>query len=427
MSIIGTFQTARQGMYSHAHGLETISNNIANVNTTAYKREDTRFVTLLNRVAPAAAAGPPKKFFSVQPVDSRQVNAQGILQSTGRGFDLAITGEGFFVTNQTLDGQGDFRYTRDGALFGQSVDLDSDTDADGIPDEGVFLTTTAGQYIYGWPAEEDGSFNTTNDLDALQPVLINTNQLFPAEPTTAMTVQANLSQIAAGAQRIGLPVVDPQGNSQTLSLVFNATTGNTFNLSASALDGNQDVSVTLDATELEFDGLAQLAQPATGVINATINFPGGAQDISIDISQLTAFGGSTGDVIIQNITTDGVLAGRLDRTFINDEGIVFASFDNGSFREVAQLAIGRFPAPNQLEALTGNQFRQSQFSGNVELGTPGGAAGVSRLVVGALEASNVDLADQFTRMITTQRAYSSSAQVFRTANEMWQQARDLKR
>ena len=427
MSIIGTFQTARQGMYTHAHGLETISNNIANVNTTAYKREDTRFVTLLNRVAPAAAAGPPKKFFSVQPVDSRQVNAQGILQTTGREFDLAITGEGFFVTNQTLDGQGDFRYTRDGALFGRSVDLDSDTDNDGIPDEGVYLTTTAGQFIYGWPAEEDGSFNTTNDLNALQPVLINTNQLFPAVPTTEMSLQANLSQIGVGAQRVGLPVVDTQGNPQTISLVFNATTSNVFDISASGLEGNQTVPVTLDLSQLEFDGLAQLQQPASGTITATINYSFGPQEVTIDISELTAFGGSDGDVTIQNINTDGVLAGRLDRTFINNEGIVFASFDNGSFREVAQLAIGRFPAPNQLEAITGNQFRQSQFSGAVELGTPGGAAGVSRLVVGALESSNVDLADQFTRMITTQRAYSSSAQVFRTANEMWQQARDLKR
>ena len=103
------------------------------------------------------------------------------------------------------------------------------------------------------------------------------------------------------------------------------------------------------------------------------------------------------------------------------------SYPNGEVRNLYKLPIARFGSENNLEARNGNVFLQSSTSGDLELSGLGSSAGTTQLIVGALEQSNVDLADQFSKMIVTQRAYSSAPTVLRTADEMSQTAPDLKR
>src|SRR5262249_32500325 len=140
-----------------------------------------------------------------------------------RTLDLAINGRGFFVTNSTTDGSAGFQYTRDGAFFGKAQQLDVDTDGDGQLDQGTLLTTADGSYVYGWPANDDGTFTQTSDLKSLVPVQFNNNSILPFKSTTNITLRANLSADTSGRQTVALPFVDGQGSSRSLTIGFSGS------------------------------------------------------------------------------------------------------------------------------------------------------------------------------------------------------------
>ncbi len=144
MSLSGTFSTATQSLQAQAHHLSNIATNIANVQTNAYKVQRTSFQTFLNHVT-----GRNESFFAVDTVDRRFVDKQGLLLTTQRQLDLAIDGRGMFVTNVLPDGTGEWQFTRDGAFVGRSTSFDTDSDGDGINDQGAVLTTTSGNTVFG--------------------------------------------------------------------------------------------------------------------------------------------------------------------------------------------------------------------------------------------------------------------------------------
>lgn len=422
MSLNGTFSTATMALNAQAQHLSNISTNIANVQTNAYKEQETSFQTLLNHVT-----GTNKSFFAVDTVDTRQVDKQGLILSTQRQLDLAIDGRGLFVTNTEPDGTGDWQFTRDGGFFGNATEFDTDTDGDGQNDQGAVLTTLAGNTVFGWAANPDGTFDEENDITTLEAVTINSNQVFPARPTANISLQANVSAEDVGRQNVGLPFIDASGESRTLTIGFTANVDNSYALDASSIVGaNTPVSVTIEPATIDFTGFGVVAAPADGIFTVTVNDATGPQTMTLDLSQVSQFQ-STGNVEVLNIDQDGFQEGLLRSTFFDKEGVLFGSFSNAGLVPLFKLPVATFPAPNKLEAINGNFFRQDVAAGDLELRAMGTGNGIAQVVVGALEQSNVDLADQFTKMIVTQRAYSSSATVLRTADEMTQQARDLKR
>ena len=368
-----------------------------------------------------------ERYFAADTVDTRQVGRQGLILTTQRQLDLAIDGRGLFVTNVLPDGSGDWQFTRDGAFIGQAVQFDTDSDNDGVNDQGSVLTTTGGNTVFGWPARADGTFDEVNDITALEPVTINSNQVFPARATSTISLQANLSADASGRQSVGLPFVDASGQSRTVSVGFMASTTNEFTLDASSLStSNQPVTVSIQPATVNFTGFGELASPSDGILTLTINDPTGPQTITLDVSKVSQFQ-ATGNLEVINLEQDGLTEGLLRSTFFDRNGVLYGSFSNAGLVPLFKLPMATFPAENNLEALNGNFFKASEEAGNLELRGMGSVTGLAQVVVGALEQSNVDLADQFTKMIVTQRAYSSSAAVLRTADEMTQQARDLKR
>ncbi|MEQ8510722.1 MAG: flagellar hook-basal body complex protein [Rhodospirillaceae bacterium] len=423
MSIHGTFSTATLALTAQAQHLSNIATNIANVQTNGYKEQTTNFKTLVNHVSGAEH----RSFFAVNTVDTRQVDKQGLILTTQRQLDLAIDGKGLFVTNVEPDGTGDWQFTRDGGFIGRSVQFDTDSDGDGQNDQGSVLNTIAGNTVFGWPANQDGTFDEVNDVNALQPVTINSNQVFAARPTTQISLQANVSAEDTGRQSVGLPFVDAAGDSRTLTLGFNASTTNDYTLDVSSItNGNQPVAVTVEPATASFTGFGTLAAPADGLFTVTINDATGPQVITIDLSKTTQFQ-STGNLEVINLEQDGLQEGLLRSTFFDKNGVLYGSFTNTGLVPLFKLPMATFPSPNNLEAINGNFFKADPRAGQLELQALGSVSGLAQVVVGALEQSNVDLADQFTKMIVTQRAYSSSATVLRTADEMSQQARDLKR
>ncbi len=422
MSLQGTFNTAVQAMNSQSQNLSNISTNIANVNTTAYKAQSTHFQTLLNHIRPSG-----KSFLTVNTVDYRDVDKQGIIATTTRAYDVAISGRGFLVTNPPQDGTGGFQFTRDGAFFGKAIDLGVDTDGNGVNDQGTLLTTGNGNYVYGWAADSDGNIAETNSLSTLTPVMFNNNAIFPSKATTSISLQANLSAADTGRQSVALPYVDQEGHSRSIIVGFNATLGvNEWTLDMESRDlDNQLVPVTFSPPTIAFDGVGHVDPLIGGLVDVTINDASGPQSLTLDLNRMTQFGAG-GSLSVQNIEQNGHLTGTLDRTYFNKNAVLIGSYSNGEVRNLYKLPIAKFAADNNLDVRPGNVFVATREAGEMKL-TGLGTTGPTHIVVGALEQSTVDLADQFSKMIVTQKAYSSAATVLRTADEMTQAARDLKR
>jgi len=420
----GIFNTGVQAMQSQSQWLSNISTNIANINTTAYKGQDTHFQTLLNEVTPR-----DHKYFTVNTFDYRNVSKQGQVVTTGRSLDMALNGRGFMVTNSATDGSGRWQYTRDGAMFGKAVGLDTDTDGDGVNDSGTLLTTANGNFVMGWAANSDGTFDETSSLSSLSPIMYNNNAIVPFQSTTAIELQGNLSLSTDKRQSVGLPFVDQAGNTRTLAVGFSPTTDGTpgYLLDMSSIDSdNNPVTVDFDPPTITFDTLGNIQEPVGGQITAFINDFTGGQLMTLDFSKLTQLG-EAGELTVQNIEQDGYLDGRLNNTYFNEAGVLIGSYTNGEVRNLYKLPVATFDADNFLDARAGNVFEQSHESGSLRLAGLEKNADARQFVVGALEASNVDLADQFSKMIIAQRAYSSSAKIVQTADEMTQAARDLLR
>jgi flagellar hook protein FlgE len=418
MSIQGTFNTAVQGMNAQAQSMTTISTNIANVATTGYKVENSHFETILNHIRPNN-----ETFLAVKTMDSRDVSAQGQIATTDRTLDLALNGRGFMVTNTEQDGTGIWQYTRDGAMDGQAVNVGTAT----APVNGTVLKTVGGAYVYGWKANADGSFTETNSLSSLTPVTYSTEADFPPKATTAIQLQANVSAATSGRQSVAVPYIDANGVSRTLTIGFNGTLNAGYNLDFTSSAGNP---VTADTTTVEFGSQAQLVTPSGGKITVTISDPvNGDQVMTVDLSKTTDFA-DKGQITVQNVSQDGYIDGHLNNVYFNSEGVLLGSYSNGQLKPLYKLPVATFAAEDNLQAMPGNYFVQTADAGALiirGLGTQGTSTGGTAFVAGALERSTVDLADQFSRMIITQRAYSSNAQVLRTADEMTQAIRDLKR
>ena len=430
MSLQGIFNTSVQAMLSQSQAMSNISSNIANVNTTAYKLQDTHFATLLNHTKPVNT-----DFFSVNTYDYRQVDKQGTVTTTNRNYDLAINGRGFLVTNTTNEPTlvndpahgGRWQYTRDGALFGKAVDLGTDTDNDGQNDQATQFVTANGAYVYGWAANEEGNFPETNDLASLTPGLFGNNSIFPSKATTRVDLQANVSAADNGRQNVAVPFVDQEGNSRSLVIGFNAQMGQDWTLDMSAKDiNNQPVDVIFDPPNISFDSSGRFVTPADGLISVEIADANGPQSMLLDLSKLSSFADG-GQLTVVNVEQDGYIAGRLNNTYFNSHGVLIGSYTNGELRNLYKLPVATFVADQKLEAKPGNIFVQTNEAGAMKLNSLGSPTGTTHIVTGALEASNVDLADQFSKMIVTQRAYSSAAKVLMTADEMTMAARDLKR
>lgn len=466
VGVKGIFNTAVQAMQVQSQHLSNISTNIANVTTTGYKAQGTHFSTLLNHTDPLS-----RSYFSTTTDDYRQVDKQGALQATGRTFDVALNGRGFFVTSPSASsayvaGATDrFQYTRDGAFGGEARQLDVDTDGNGQLDQETLLVTASGNYVYGWALDENGAIlPDAPDAPALRPISFSNNSTFASRATSAIELQANLSASLSGRQSVGLPFVDQQGVSRTLSVGFTpAGTGSfTVPLDSGRRDAGQTIPTfnwTLDMSSiggdlstvpasftnqpddgqpvvLQFDGNGNLLGPFNKQVAVTVHdqFPNPDpagdpldQSMVLDLGDVTQLA-DAGRLTVQNIQQDGYIEGRLDNTYFNNSGTLIGSYSNGQTRELYKLAVARFTAENELEAVSGNMFEQTRAAGAISLSPiQGGYGGRTELVVGALEGSNVDLADQFSKMIITQRAYTSNATVLRTADEMTMAARDLKR
>lgn len=234
--------------------------------------------------------------------------------------------------------------------------------------------------------------------------------------------------------------------------------------SSSRIDITQSVTVAADAnsTDITFDasGTSTIAQTGAGLVtvrdidlvptaNAAVTFDGSGiptafsvDDITIDVNNGAAdlqidfdFGtvgqadGLTQFAAPYNptfIDTDGAAFGQFSGVTISESGLVTALFENGDIRPIFTIPVATFPNPNGLGSNTGNVYNQTDFSGLFFLRSAG-SGGAGTVQNSVLEQSTVDIAKEFTSMITTQRAYSAAAKIITTADEMLDELVRIKR
>ncbi|HEY9549081.1 MAG TPA: flagellar hook protein FlgE [Kiloniellaceae bacterium] len=419
MSIYGAMFAGVSGLAAQSNALGMISDNIANVNTIGYKGTSARFSTLVTMAATQTTHTPG----GVMSTPYSYINRQGLLQGSASGTDLAVAGQGFFVVNESsTPGFGDdYYFTRAGSFNA---------------DQNGNLVNAAGYYLQGYNLRNTTPPPSSSTFTGMETVDIS-NLSGSAAATTAISLGVNLPSTAAVTDSFSVTaqVFDSLGNAHDMDVTFTKTAVNTWSWAASdaTLDGGAtssgtavgsgDIVFDTDGTPLTFSPVAPsitLTGFTTGAGNATI---------TLDLGTVAGTDGLTqfaGDFTISNIDQDGVRFGNYTGVTISEEGIVTALFDNGQRQDIYQLPLGMFRNPNGLEGKTGNVYLETDRSGNFQLNLAGNG-GAGDIAPGALESSTVDLAEEFTQMIITQRAYSANTKVITTADEMLDELIRVKR
>lgn len=388
-----SFDNGVAAMMAHSVAMDAISQNIANLRTPGYRRADTTFSTVL-----AGVDVGPYKAGGVKPEVRKLIDVQGPIESSTRPLDLAINGRGFFIYSSEPTGSGDIYYSRQASLFGANVDNESAV--------GSYLSAFEGLHLMAWEILPDGSLSG-NTLASMVAIPATLNDPFPGRATTRASLSAVIPAAGATEAATDITYYDAAGNEQSMTLRWTNTGINAWDLDFLAADGS-----LIDGPEaVTFDGEGTIASPA-------LLSPAGLFDI--DLSNVT----QRGSFFYRGLyTQDGLAAGEFIDYEISERGTVSGRFSSGAVSPLYQLGLANFFNPNGLLDQGNNLWVEGEKSGAAEYVS---AAEMSSIVSGARELSNVDLGDAFTQLIVTQRAYSSAAQLVRTADEMSETVRDLK-
>ncbi len=412
--MIRSMYAAVSGLRSHQTMMDVVGNNIANVNTTGFKRSEALFQDVLSQMihgagTPTATLGgtnPAQIGLGVMVSGIAQNLAQGSLQVTNRDLDLAIQGDGFFV----VDNGGEQMFTRSGSFF---------LDANGR------LVNSDGGLIQGWNADTTGRIDSGGAPGAMR---IPIGEQNPPVVTSDVKFGGNLSADAAvGTQYFtGMSVFDEQGNPIDLDLTLEKTNNDEWTVSATY--GPTQIPIVLADNVLTFGANGELTSPADATIDvAAGGIPGlGAVTFTIGGAgerRITQYGGASS---VAAVTQDGSAAGMLQSLRVGTDGVIVGSYSNGLVKPIGQVAMAAFSNPEGLERITGSNWRVTTNSGLAQIGTAA-SGGRGSVAPGTLEMSNVDLAEEFTALIRAQRGFQANSRVVTSSDELLQEIVALKR
>ena len=420
MSISNIMRTGVSGMLAQGSKLSTVADNIANADTTGYKRAETEFSSMI----PQHLTG---KYVpgGVTPHVRRHISEQGTLLTTSSITDLAVAGDGFFIVE---DSAGRRFLTRAGSF---------------VPDKDGYLVNAAGFYLLGFDVS-DGTTPTptANGFAGLQRVRYADYSL-DATPSTRGEITFNLDASATIVPAADLPsanaptaqytsktsivVYDNLGAEKLIDVYFTKTADNTWEVAvfdqAEATPGGPFpyASGPLVTATLTFD-------PTTGNFtsssptNITIPVPNG-DNLLLDISGSTQF---ASPFTILNVNINGSAAAGYRLFKIGEDGVMYGTFPNGEKRATYQIPLATVRSPDNLKLMPGDVFTQTDTSGDVLVGFAG-TEGFGKIISGAREQSTVDLATELTNMIEAQRSYTANSKTFMTGAELMDVAVNLKR
>lgn len=404
-----SLDTAISAVKAQQTKLDVTANNIANVNTVGFKKSRTMFSTMLNQAIRTASAGtdnsgginPSSIGLGVQVASIDTLHSQGTLTSTGRPLDLAIQGDGFFTVS---DGNTTY-YTRSGAINLSSIDGS--------------LTLSNGMKVMGYPINP-----LTGEVDkngGLQPIKIPNMQAAAVQATTNATFSGNISSSLKNGETTVIPFVsyDSLGTKHQFNITLEKTGNNELSWTVESTEG---LNVGTNTGTIKFDTNGKFESSTGGPITVqTI----GAENMSIelDFSTVTMLDKST-DFSLKS--QNGMSAGTIQSVAVTSGATVTVTYSNGLTKDIACLGIAIFDNPAGLSNQQDSLFMETVNSGLPTVVTADESA-QNTVYAGYLEASNVDVSEELTDMIKTQRAYQMATKVVTTSDEILTELINIKR
>lgn len=441
MSLFSTLGTGASGMGASSSSLSVIGDNIANVGTTGFKASRVTFQDLIPS-AIGTAGGVDRMGRGAMLGEISTSFEQGAIAQTGQTLDLALSGRGWFPVR----GDKETYYTRDGAFH-----LDSDG----------YVVNSAGLRLQGYQAQDGNLLSRTGDLQVdLTPIpqratsTITFDGVLPADADASTTpyaalardgVSTQLGDLSAAADAsTSVTVYDSLGVAHDVTVFFERTGPSDWSWSAvvdggevdldgdGAPDGTDGAGLEIASGTATFDTDGALTGFTQTASATPWNWPGAATfdfafDVGLDPSGAVTAGSltSNGDAFqAASIRQDGYASAGILDLRVDPDGRVAAVYGNGQERLLGAVAVAQFDAESGLDRVGGNLFRATRWSGDPTLGLAG-TAGRGDVVSRALEASSVDLEDEFVAMIQAQRSYQANAGVIRTTDETLQELVNL--
>lgn len=405
-----SFYTSLSGLQAAQTDLSTISHNLANVSTNGFKKSRSEFSDVM---ASNFTSDPRRMVGSgVTLQQNRQLFREGSLVTTGSSLDLALAGDGFFAVKSPNAG-GLVSYTRNGSF--------------GV-DSNRFIVDATGNRLQAYPVETDGSVpNATTLIDVRIPATTGS-----ATATSAITLKANLSTAATAptgafdranpatfSHATATTVYDADGKATTLTSYFvrdasvpgdNGASQWTVYAYAgdSALNGGT-------GTPVSFDGSGNIQSPST----LTLNYPdtgAGARTIALDLSGSSA---TKSGFAVSGRTQDGKPLGEFSGITVDSAGLISASYSNGETLRLGRVALANFTNPAGLKQSGGSYWTATGLSGSAIMGSAS-ENGLSTLMSGTIEGSNVDVTEELVELIAAQRNFQANAKALDTASQLSQ-------
>lgn len=423
------FYSGLAGLSAYSGALNVVGNNLANVNTTGFKVSDISFEDLVTRtfggVATNAAGNPMQIGLGTLTNSISGVFTQGSIQSAADPTNCAIEGNGFFVVGDTAE---DRSYTRAGNFF--------------FDDSGN-LVNPSGKYVLGYTTKDAN--NQIQASGPLSTISFPANTVSSPVPTTFMELYANLDTRTAvnGTYSASTTIYDSKGAPHTATVTFTHTSANPdqwdYNVELPGADVEPPTALpySIGSGTLEFDSNGTLVDPLNDNIDLTTPaFSNGAAALNFTWRLYQTEGTTvTGAPLITGYpipsstsatNTDGYPPGNLTSVVIDSDGILQGVFSNGQVEELAQLAIAQFNNPKGLLRLGRNLFGETNASGTPAIGAAG-TGGRGAIIGSSLEASNVDMATEFTKMLVFERGYQANSKIITASDTITQTAISLVR
>lgn len=453
------------GLQNHQTRMDVIGNNISNVNTYGFKRGRVSFQDMISQQINGAARPTeevggvnPKEVglgMSVASIDT--IFTQGNLQTTGVSTDLAIQGNGFFVLkngNETF-------YSRAGVF--------------GVDSEGTLVNPANGLRVQGWMAEDANGRQIVRTSATPTDIVIPVGQKDPPKATENVRYFCNLNkntpeipenptadQLLEGTWQTEINIYDTYGNAHQVQMNFSKVPGNPnqWNVSVNVDPDNAEFTQTrigfgttdgvANTYTLNFDNTGKLLSVADSVGNtsnpegeivlqASYNVADSNADaagnpyrhtFSLSLGTIGSMENTITQAASKSTTKanfqDGYKLGYLDNFKIDQSGTITGVYSNGSVRTIGQVAMASFTNQGGLEKKGDNTYAESINSGMANIGESG-TQGKGSMLAGTLEMSNVDLTEQLTDMIVTQRGFESNAKTIQTGDSMLETVINLKR
>lgn len=418
-----SFYTSLSGLRGAQTDLSTISNNIANVGSVGFKRSRAEFGDIMPASNTSAGQGTRLKGIAQQ-------FSQGGFESSARELDLAISGSGFFVTRDGLTG-GTTYFTRAGSMA-----IDSQR----------YLTDSNGSYVQVLPVDPDGNVTAT-ELGAAQNLQLPLTSGTPRATSLmnlSVSLPSNAAKPTAAFDRLDpatynysqqTTVYDSAGNAHSATLYFVRTGSTAAGDAADTWDarmfvGDQEASAdpasaTPTPLELQFDASGALTSPTGPHAFGPVSPSGASAPLAISLNFGSATQQASGTFSVGALDQDGVASAKLSDVAIGEDGLVTATFSDGSTQALGKLLIANFSNPSGLRQQGDGRWTVTGDSGQALVGEAG-KEGFGRIQSGALERANVDITEELVALISAQRNFQANAKAIETSNAMTQSIMNMR-